>query len=81
MLIVIKESEKKKICFRIPTRLMINSFTACIVPRFIKGHDVKITPKQLINFFRTIHKCRRRCKNWDIVEVASSNGEYVRIRL
>ena len=81
MLIVIKEKEKKKLCLRIPTRLFINSITALIAPRYLDKYECKVTARQLFKFFRVIHKCRRRYKKWDLVEVNSTDGDYVRVRI
>ena len=81
MLVIVKENEKKKLHVRIPTRLLINSLTAIIAPKFLNDGEFKVTAKQLLKFFHVIHKCRRRFKKWDLVEVKSANGDYVRVRL
>lgn len=81
MLIIIKENNKKKHRLRIPTRLIFNNFTALIAPKYLNDEDFKVTPKQLRKFFKVIHKCRRSFKKWDLAEVESSDGDYVRVRL
>ena len=43
--------------------------------------ETKISPKAVRRLFREINRCRRRCKNWTFVDVHSSDGTEVNVRL
>ena len=81
MIIRIK-TEGKKIFLPIPSSWAFSRMGL----HFLKKNDddgdfANITPKQMRNIRKTIRKMRKKHKNWNIVEVDSSDGTYVRIKL
>lgn len=76
------KTEGKKIFLPIPSNWVFSR----IGLRFLKKNDedgnfANISPKQMRNIRKTICKMRKRHKNWNLVEVDSSDGTYVRIKL
>ena len=54
--------------------------------KYLKKHDdtdsfKNVTPKAMRKIRRTIRRMRRKHKTWNLVEVDSSDGTSVRIRL
>ena len=81
MVIRIK-TKGKKIFLPIPSNWVFSR----IGLRFLKKHDddgdfANLSPKHMRNIRKTIRKMRRKHKNWNLVEVNSSDGTYVRIKL
>ena len=81
MVIRIK-TKGKKIFLPIPSNWVFSR----IGLHFLKKNDndgdfANLSPKHMRNIRKTIRKMRRKHKNWNIVEVNSSDGTYVRIKL
>lgn len=70
-----------------PSALVFNPVTASIAGNKIinklsgKNADVKLSSKEIRRLFREINRCRRRYKNWHIVEVRAADGSEVNIKL
>lgn len=68
-----------------PTCLFLNRLTALAVPKIfkkkLKQHGIEITTAQAVKFVKAVNRFRRRHKNWKLVEVKSSDGEHIEIRL
>ncbi len=65
----------------IPTALILNNFTAGLVPQFMAQNGVTITKKQARKLVRAIRDSKRRLGNWVLVEAQTANGDYVEIKL
>lgn len=81
MRVIVKSDHHRTVRLRFPTGLALNGFTACFVPMALKGGEVKITRRQAVKLFREIKRCKKRFPDWKIVEVKSSDGEFVEVKL
>lgn len=81
MKIVVKSHEGPNIRLPIPTGLALNRFTAGFAAEYLKENGLDITKEQAVKFIKELNRYRRMHPEWVLVEVQSSNGEYVRIQL
>lgn len=86
MHIYIKEPASKPISIRFPTRMLVNNLSAGIASAAMKKHlsdDLltSLNAAQLRRLVRVLHKCKRLHPDMYLVEVESSSGEIVRIKL
>ena len=64
-----------------PTGLVLNDLTAGLAPIIMKQNGMTITTKQARKAIRAMKKYKRRHRDWVLVEVESSAGDYVEIKL
>ena len=81
MRVVVKSNEGPNIRLLFPTRLVLNRFSAGFIPRYLKDYGIDITKEQAITFIKALNQYRRKHLDWILVEVQSSDGEYVKIKL
>ena len=65
----------------IPSGIVLNPLTASILPMYLRKYDVRITGAQARKFVRVLNRYRKSNPEWSLVEVLSSTGDGVRIRL
>lgn len=65
----------------IPSGLVLNSLTASLLPIYLRKYDVHIPAAQARKFVRALNRYRKAHPEWVLVEVLSSQGETVCIRL
>lgn len=70
-----------KLRIPIPTGLVLNDLTAGLVPKIMEQNGMTITTKQARKLIRAMKKYKRRHRDWTLVEVQSSRGDYVEIKL
>ncbi len=85
---VFDPEENKRFFIWIPTHLLMNSLFATVAPPFINdelkkyGVNFKINGRCLRKFVRGFYKARKRFgKNFNVVEVESSDGSIVKITI
>ena len=81
MRLVVKGGEHRTIRLCLPTALLLNRLTACIVPLALRKSEVTVTRKQALRLIKELKRCKKRFRGWKMVEVRSADGEYVEIRL
>lgn len=79
MIIIVKGD--RKLTLGLPSGLALNPLTASMLPIFLRKYDVHITAAQARKFVRELNRYRRAHPEWSLVEVLSSEGKVVRIRL
>ena len=47
----------------------------------MEQNGVNATPEQMVRFFRAARQYKRKHPNWVMVEVESSTGDYVYVKL
>lgn len=81
MQIYIKENEGHEIHLRFPARLAFNSLTASVAPGILQKHGISLEKEQVVAFYRVLHTCRKRHKNWKLLQMRSSDGDVIEIVL
>ena len=81
MKIVVKSHEGPNLWLPIPTGFVLNRFAAGFASKYLKEYGIDITKGQAITFIRELNRYRRKHPEWVLVEVQSSDGEYVIIQL
>ena len=87
MKIDIRTDGGKRILLWFPTGLILNRLTANMIVRRInkenkKNGGTKITARQFMPLVKEIHRQKRiQGRGWVLVDVVSSNGEKVKIKL
>lgn len=81
MRIVVKSNEGPNLWLPFPSGLVLNRFVAGLAPKYLKQYGLNITKEQAIFFVKELNRYRRKHPEWVLVEVQSSDGEYVKIKL
>ena len=81
MKIVIKAEEKTKLWIGIPSFLLYNRISALIIQRKMKKEGKTVKTGEIVKFFKALNKYRRKNKDWVIVDILSSDGGSVKIKL
>ena len=81
MKIVVKSNEGPNIWLPIPSRLVLNRFVGGFAPHYLKEYGLDITKEQAISFVKALNQYRRKHPEWVLVEVQTSDGEYVKVKL
>ena len=81
MRIVVTSKDGRNIRLPIPSGLVLNRFAAGFAPKYLKECGINITKEQAVAFIKERNRYRRKHPEWVLVEVQSSDGEYVKIKL
>ena len=81
MLIKVRSQDGPNLTIPIPTGLFCNRLTAGIAAKAMAQNGWNATPEQMVRFFRTARQYKRKHPDWVMVEVESSNGDYVYVKL
>ena len=81
MKIVVTTKEGPNIRLPIPSGLVLNRFVAGFAPKYLKEYGIDISKEQAVVFVKALNRYRRKHPEWVLVEVESSNGEYVKVQL
>ncbi len=80
--IIVRDSDEgKNFRLMIPSALILNSFAASFLPRFLKSEGVNITSRQARHMVKSLKKFKRRHKDWTLVEVQEKDGDRIKIKL
>ena len=81
MLIKVRSQDGPNLTIPIPTGLFCNRLTAGFAARAMDQNGFHATPEQMVRFFRAARQYKRRHPDWVMVEVQSSDGDYVYVKL
>ena len=81
MRIVVKSNEGPNLWLPSPSGLVLNRFVAGFAPKYLREYGLNITKEQAISFIKELNRYRRKHPEWVLVEVESSDGEYVKVKL
>ena len=81
MRIVVKSNEGPNLWLPIPSGLVLNRFVAGFAPKYLREYGLNITKEQAIAFIKELNRYRHKHPEWVLVEVESSDGEYVKVEL
>ena len=76
------KTEKLNLFFAVPTVLVFSDIGLLFMKICDKYGDFKgVTFKDMRNIRKTIRRIRKKHKNWNLVEVDSTDGTCVRVKL
>ena len=81
MIIKVRAKDGPNLTIPIPTSLLCNRLTAGFSAKMMEQNGVHATPEQMIRFFRTARQYKRKHPDWIMVEVETSTGDYVLVKL
>ena len=81
MKIVLKSNEGPNIWLPLPSGLVLNRFVAGFAPQYLKDYGIDISKEQAVLFVKALNQYRHKHPEWILVEVESSSGEYVKVKL
>ena len=81
MLIKVRSQDGPNLTIPIPTGLFCNRLTAGIAAKVMAQNGWNATPEQMARFFRIARRYKRKHPDWAMVEVESSTGDYVYVKL
>ena len=81
MIVKVRSEEGPNLFIPIPTGLRCNRLTAGFSAKMMEQNGMHATPEQMVRFFRAVRQYKRKHPDWVMVEVQSSNGDYVYVTL
>lgn len=81
MLIKVRSTDGPNLTIPIPTGLFCNRLTAGFAAKAMAQNGWNATPEQMARFFRVARQYKRKHPDWVMVEVQSSGGDYVYVKL
>lgn len=81
MKVHVKEAGGHNIFIWLPSGLVFNRLSAAMLPGILKQNGIDITREQAVEMVKTVNQCRRRFRDWNLVEVQDSNGDFVVVKL
>ena len=81
MIVKVRAQDGPNLTIPIPTGLLCNRLTAGFSAKMMAQNGVNATPEQMVRFFRAIRQYKRKHPDWVMVEVESSTGDYVYVKL
>ena len=81
MLVKVRSADGPNLFIPIPTALFCNRLTVGFAARMMARNGITATPEQMVRFFRTVRQCKRRHRDWVLMEVHSADGDQVYVKL
>ncbi|MBQ7230813.1 MAG: hypothetical protein IJX04_07955 [Oscillospiraceae bacterium] len=81
MLIKVRSADGPNLTIPLPTGLFCNRLTAGFAAKAMAQNGWNATPEQMVRLFRAIRRYKRKHPDWVMVEVQSSEGDYVYVKL
>ncbi len=81
MKIAVKSSNGRNISFLIPSRMVLNWFTAGMIVKALEDKKVDLNKAQARCLVEALHQYRKTHKEWVLVQAHSADGDHVLIKL
>ena len=81
MIIKVRAQDGPNLTIPIPTSLLCSRLTAGFSAKMMEQNGVHATPEQMVRFFRAARQYKRKHPDWVMVEVETSTGDYVFVKL
>lgn len=81
MIVRVRSKDGPNLTIPLPTGLLCNRLTAGIAAKAMAQNGVNATPAQMVRFFQTVRRYKRKHPDWVLVEVQSADGDYVYVKL
>ncbi|MBO7245920.1 MAG: hypothetical protein J6V56_04055 [Clostridia bacterium] len=80
------KSPSRRFVLWVPSFLVFNPVTASVAGRWINaktksGKKSGVSSRACRKIFKEINRCRRKNKDWRVVDILSPNGEHILIKL
>ena len=81
MIVKVRAKDGPNLTIPIPTSLLCNRLTAGFSAKMMEQNGMHATPEQMVRFFRAVRQYKRKHPDWVMVEMESSTGDYVYVKL
>ena len=81
MIVKVRAKDGPNLTIPIPTGLLCSRLTAGFSAKMMAQNGVNATPEQMVRFFRTARQYKRKHPDCFLVEVETSTGDYVYVKL
>ena len=81
MIVKVRAKDGPNLTIPIPTSLLCSRLTAGFSAKMMAQNGMHATPAQMVRFFRAARQYKRKHPDWVMVEVESSTGDYVYVKL
>ena len=81
MIVKVRAKDGPNLTIPIPTGLLCSRLTAGFSAKMMEQNGVHATPEQMVRFFRAARQYKRKHPDWVMVEVETSTGDYVYVKL
>ena len=81
MIVKVRAKDGPTLTIPLPPALLCSRLTAGFSAKIMEQNGVHATPEQMVRFFRTARQYKRNHPDWVMVEVKSSEGDYVYVKL
>ena len=81
MKITVKDGKNFNLHLCFPTRIALNRFTAFFLSSVLKKQNIHVTTEQILTFSKALCKYKRKHPDWNLVEVSTVKGEYIKIKM
>ena len=81
MIVKVRAEDGPNLTIPIPTGLLCSRLTAGFSAKIMEQNGIHATPEQMVRFFRAVRQYKRKHPDWVMVEVESSTGDYVFVKL
>ena len=81
MIIKVRSEGGPNLFIPIPRGLLCNRLTAGFSAKMMEQNGMHATPEQMVRFFRAVRGYKRNHPDWVMVEVESSTGDYVYVKV
>ena len=81
MIVKVRAKDGPNLTIPIPTALLCSRLTAGLSAKIMEQNGVHATPEQMVRFFRAARQYKRKHPDCFLVEVESSTGDYVYVKL
>ena len=81
MIVKVRAKDGPNLTIPIPTSLLCSRLTAGFSAKMMAQNGVHATPEQMVRFFRAARQYKQKHPDWVMVEVETSTGDYVYVKL
>ena len=81
MKIIIEENEGKNLHLSLPSALLLNRFTACLVPGIMKKNGTEMTRDQAQLFIQELNNYRCNHPEWVFLDMEEADGSHITVKL
>ncbi len=77
------KTKEKNIRLRVPSRLIMNRFTAYIgISLLHRKHDIPVgfTAHKLQQLFREVHRLKKKYPKWSLIDIIDKKGTHIHIK-